>query len=241
MKYRAFTLIELLVVIAIIAILAAILFPVFAQAREKARAATCLSNTKQVALGYYMYIQDYDETLPYAFMDYDQVTAYGAWVKWYWLIQPYVKNLQVLHCPSDTDLSRDTAYYLEGKYGPEGGVLVSYGMNYPHMPYRPGKWGSGNGDSTLALYQYPAETTVFAHSKCNGGWCRSYLYCPVHWPIQTPPIISWAPTDGVTDVHSGGTSVGFLDGHAKWLKVDAATKGDVERLTRLWAHDVGDR
>src|SRR5437764_2195631 len=93
---KAFTLIELLVVIAIIAILAAILFPVFAQAREKARAASCLSNQKQIALAFSMYSQDYDETYPRA-VD----TVSGLW--WEQSITPYIKSGNVggiLTCPS---------------------------------------------------------------------------------------------------------------------------------------------
>jgi prepilin-type N-terminal cleavage/methylation domain-containing protein/prepilin-type processing-associated H-X9-DG protein len=92
-RQSAFTLIELLVVIAIIAILAAILFPVFAQAREKARQATCLSNLKQLGLGHLMYWQDYDET---------SVTSwsYGFPGDFEWYVQPYLKNLDVLFCPS---------------------------------------------------------------------------------------------------------------------------------------------
>src|SRR5579871_4692134 len=99
MKRRAFTLIELLVVIAIIAILAAILFPVFAQAREKARGISCLSNLKQLGLALNMYVQDYDETFPLNHIE-------GYWggpndVGWATSTQPYIKNLQMLHCPDD--------------------------------------------------------------------------------------------------------------------------------------------
>ena len=90
---RAFTLIELLVVIAIIAILAAILFPVFAQARDKARQAACISNVKQQALGILQYVQDYDETLPLNAAEAPgQVYIYDyTWIK---ATQPYVKNLE---------------------------------------------------------------------------------------------------------------------------------------------------
>ncbi|MFM2222996.1 MAG: hypothetical protein RLZZ78_1253, partial [Armatimonadota bacterium] len=103
---NAFTLIELLVVIAIIAILAAILFPVFAQAREKARAASCLSNEKQIGLGLMMYTQDYDETYPTAYF-YKNNTATtnggsaGGYVHFTAMIHPYIKNEQVWVCPSD--------------------------------------------------------------------------------------------------------------------------------------------
>jgi len=97
-RRSAFTLIELLVVIAIIAILAAILFPVFAQAREKAREASCLSNYKQHALGIIMYIQDYDETFPI----YETLGTYTVPDQfWSSIIQPYIKNRQIYACPSD--------------------------------------------------------------------------------------------------------------------------------------------
>jgi prepilin-type N-terminal cleavage/methylation domain-containing protein/prepilin-type processing-associated H-X9-DG protein len=89
---RAFTLIELLVVIAIIAILAAILFPVFAQAREKARAISCLSNLKNIGTGWMMYVQDYDETIPEGWS-----SVSGGFHN---LVQPYMKNYQIVQCPS---------------------------------------------------------------------------------------------------------------------------------------------
>ena len=97
-----FTLIELLVVIAIIAILAAILFPVFAQAREKARQTTCLSNMKQIGIAFMMYIQDYDETLPHAGQRTTQFRPGELnLTTWDLLLQPYIKNYGVARCPSD--------------------------------------------------------------------------------------------------------------------------------------------
>ena len=99
---KGFTLIELLVVIAIIAILAAILFPVFARAREKARQTSCLSNQKQIGLGLMMYCQDYDETYPLSYLYVNPAAGGSAgYVHWSGMIAPYVKNWQLFVCPSD--------------------------------------------------------------------------------------------------------------------------------------------
>ncbi|MFH1631676.1 MAG: DUF1559 domain-containing protein [bacterium] len=101
-KKSGFTLIELLVVIAIIAILAAILFPVFAKAREKARQTSCLSNLKQIGLGAMMYAQDYDETMPITQGYIPAATLIANQVEWIFTIQPYIKNKQIYVCPSRT-------------------------------------------------------------------------------------------------------------------------------------------
>ena len=118
---KAFTLIELLVVIAIIAILAAILFPVFARARENARRASCMSNLKQLGLGVMMYVQDYDEKYPFSLMRSNGTlspsgTGFGTsyWI-WYQTLQPYTKSFQVAVCPSGNPSDAATPY--SGHYG----------------------------------------------------------------------------------------------------------------------------
>ena len=151
---RGFTLIELLVVIAIIAILAAILFPVFARAREKARQTACLSNVKQLGLGCAMYAQDYDETLPCV----QHRQTVGPTLFWFDVIQPYVNNDQIIVCPSAKNST------------------PGYGWNYPHAGYR---LDLGH-QLFLGDIEYPAEMMIFGDS--NPGSYRYYLYCGVHWP-----------------------------------------------------------
>jgi prepilin-type N-terminal cleavage/methylation domain-containing protein/prepilin-type processing-associated H-X9-DG protein len=193
-RCRGFTLIELLVVIAIIAILAAILFPVFARAREKARQTSCLSNLKQIGLGALMYVQDYDETFLM------HVVATGStptWVYWPETLQPYLKNVQLLRCPSD---GSPTSL---GSFG--GTYLTSYGYNWSWL-------GSGNATPpwgrALAQVVYPAETIMFGESE------RSYVVHP--YSTSGAPNYYYMPSNW----HNGGSNVVMVDGHAKWYSLD---------------------
>ena len=127
---RGFTLIELLVVIAIIAILASILFPVFARAREKARESSCMSNEKQIGLAIHMYSTDYDELMPIAC--YKPITdpAYPGCPGLKDVIMPYVKNTQVFRCPSDKGdywKNEGTSY----DYGTDGFAFLCYSVDQP--------------------------------------------------------------------------------------------------------------
>ncbi len=136
---KAFTLIELLVVIAIIAVLAAILFPVFAQAREKARQTSCASNARQLGMGVLMYLQDYDETLtPVAI-----ASADGNGVLWPVLVAPYVKNEQVRRCPSDVRAKSN-----------------SYGLNEITFPDLTDPGNLQTRILTLAAFQTPSSTVM---------------------------------------------------------------------------------
>jgi prepilin-type N-terminal cleavage/methylation domain-containing protein/prepilin-type processing-associated H-X9-DG protein len=167
---RGFTLIELLVVIAIIAILAAILFPVFAQAREKARQASCQSNLRQLGLATAMYIQDYDETYPlYQYNDCVGFTCYqywfglrtnAGWDKTHGLLYPYMKNGQIQRCPSWTGKAR----LGDGNgYGYNWGFLGSdYYVSYSWPPLNPA------GEAALSS---TADKILFADSGfMNVSW-----------------------------------------------------------------------
>lgn len=156
-KKSAFTLIELLVVIAIIAILAAILFPVFAQARDKARQTSCLSNTKQMGLGITMYAQDYDETYPQAYWYANDLNGANGYNQWSGLIQPYVKNTALFVCPSDPNKGVPPTNPGLDNQAPR----ISYVANAAVLPRKRRSIDPANV-TTLAALDAPADTIVIA-------------------------------------------------------------------------------
>jgi prepilin-type N-terminal cleavage/methylation domain-containing protein len=176
----AFTLIELLVVIAIIAILAAILFPVFAQARAKARQASCTSNVKQLSLSFMMYVQDYDESYP--FWAWGQSYYAGTPTPenftsiWFNAIYPYVKNAGVYACPSANDHStitqnkmwawtNNTDLTLDHIDPALVNATINYGMSEPLE--QGSAFGNYGSPTTLAALPKPADTLMIA--DCQNG------------------------------------------------------------------------
>ena len=194
---KGFTLIELLVVIAIIAILAAILFPVFASARESARATSCLSNVKQIGLGLAMYTQDNDEYMPAAFAGVNSVNGGGINVITYEnQINPYIKNKQIFTCPSDslprtingnafwdgTDYNpRTNTGYIIRSYGYIGNVNTEegdLGGSSPDPNTGMSAWGQGYNISGM---ERPAETVAITESWApnnSGGAGDAFYGCP---------------------------------------------------------------
>jgi prepilin-type N-terminal cleavage/methylation domain-containing protein/prepilin-type processing-associated H-X9-DG protein len=208
---RGFTLIELLVVIAIIAILAAILFPVFARAREKARGASCQSNLKQLSLGVLMYMQDYDGRSPYGWTS---INGGASSTRWRDVVQPYIKNTQILVCPSNT--GDGTSSY--GMYDPicaqafdtrmaqpAGTVMladnteVSDTASSTDSNYN--NWTRvGTGDWQVSFVRNFTDNNIKASGATAYGWKRR----PNPW------------------AHGGSCNFAFCDGHVKILTIAQA-------------------
>lgn len=218
---RGFTLIELLVVIAIIAILAAILFPVFAQAREAARRTQCLSNVKQIGTSFMMYTQDNDEMTPsiWGGSGTCQPDGTGCSREWFYGLFPYIKNVGVLYCP-DRNEGDATSYnalgralgmmklsgygYNWGPIGWRGGGLLGAQQPAPNNPsqsYIPGV--------SLAALQYPAQMYAFGDTYDT--------------PRATNGIgfsgDTWNGLNNASLRHQGTFNYCFVDGHAKAIKV----------------------
>ncbi len=212
-KKRGFTLIELLVVIAIIALLAAILFPVFARARENARRASCQSNLKQIALGIHQYTQDYDERFPLPWYtgaeiqtdpsmpSYNYRCSSGTFrvINWSDFIHPYVKSVQIYQCPS-----------YKGKPAGNPTADISYVYNgYVSAAIRT---IGGNGfwpytqPLAVSQVQYPAEGMLLMDFQSPFGFYLKRSEYPTRAPY------------GEVYIHFEGDNAAYVDGHVKWRK-----------------------
>jgi prepilin-type N-terminal cleavage/methylation domain-containing protein/prepilin-type processing-associated H-X9-DG protein len=213
---RGFTLIELLVVIAIISILATILFPVFARARENARRASCMSNMKQIGLGYMQYAQDNDEYL--ARPGWSGTVAENVWPNgtisssnpWHLKIYPYIKSTQVFNCPSSK-----IVWLGEVNTG------ITYGANHPLMeaPFTAVGAPPSLRLSALAL---PAQTLMVSDSEGKAAYTVLQTY------------LTGSSARGMADRHMNGSVIAYCDGHAKWISVS-------RNAANLTVHPQADR
>jgi prepilin-type N-terminal cleavage/methylation domain-containing protein len=206
-----FTLIELLVVIAIIAILAAFLFPVFAQARDKARSTSCLSNLKQIGTGLLLYLQDYDETYPLNRFDmYGGDCKHEGWT-WKESINPYVKSIAVWICPSARGAGKiDPCCFgsstVPTSYGTNGSLFATSTYRKPDGSVRWEGVGGAQNARTLASINRPAESIWLLEQD------QPWAACPDNgdWTI---------PTGGIPDRHACGNNWVYCDTHARFAKL----------------------
>ena len=236
---NAFTLIELLVVIAIIAILAAILFPVFAQAREKARAISCLSNQKQLGLAVLMYVQDYDEAMPLAYINVGFGGTGGPfsnfYESWWAMIYPYSKSGPVTRCPSNPNNNTTVSSIVDNALG----LKTSYGVNTFDFSWVKGAFSRSPGydggaqdlvQVHLADMVAPAQligivehTLSFAEydvSQASGTYdqpTNSNLYNDMEETNPNGPVvpISYITSGNMFAGHTGRVNISLMDGHSK--------------------------
>jgi prepilin-type N-terminal cleavage/methylation domain-containing protein/prepilin-type processing-associated H-X9-DG protein len=231
---RGFTLIELLVVIAIIAILAAILFPVFARARENARRASCQSNLKQIGLGFMQYTQDYDEKYPIFQYVYDASLPSRQYYYYWNELHPYIRSTQIWACPSQSGSSFSSAGYIA-----DGVFSITDQINYTY-----------NGSlhqQALSAVESPSE--VFMSWDVQNGYAWSAYAYGSNYNVTNPAlgaVVDYAtaktgdrgrtPQGQINSPsfsrHLEGDNYLFADGHVKWLAHNAVAPATDIRYTR---------
>lgn len=247
-KIKGFTLIELLVVIAIIAILAAILFPVFAQAREKARSISCLSNEKELGLAITAYHTDYDEQLIKNFYGFpvsgnwgDPQDWAGTFYNWRAAVQPYLKNINIFACPSSVFTNTSFWYWSVDNQNITGVAQYinwtpsSYAVNDQVIGFANGEDGGYTGTiqncpdglNSLAEINDPADTVMVTDSRT--GYTDMKPFCisgnvalcgqPSDSEFSGGAAPKYLPTQGPFEVHQGLVNFVFCDGHAKAQKL----------------------
>ncbi|MGI5820274.1 MAG: DUF1559 domain-containing protein [Armatimonadota bacterium] len=213
LRSRGFTLIELLVVIAIIAILAAILFPVFARARDKAEQNSCLNNLKQIALAELMYQNDNDERTA-AVTNWPVNTSTWSRYTWVTMLMPYVKNTEVFSCPSQ----REERMYRVST------VTTSWGANpWELSSYSASRIGVASGPTYYTyVYAYRVTATIKYPADC------------VFAADGTDSICRLNETN-VAAIHNEGANFAFFDGHAKWFAYSNVPR---DRSDRFWSGGI---
>jgi len=240
-RRRGFTLIELLVVVAIISILAAILFPVFAKAREKARQSACNMNLRQLSMGLMQYAQDYSDTLPnYYWAEGEAGNPWSA--TWFAAVYPYAKSIAVYECPTSPIKGHQT--WDVWVWGPFADTLYTNNYGYNEII---GNWQGG-----LSLTRLSASTDTVLLADSSSSWIGGYW--SLVWPDRAflrrvagarggfacdcPPVVSSAIDWETYSLHTGGSNIAFADGHVKMVK---ATKvrtisgyGDLRYYENEW-------
>ncbi len=199
-----FTLVELLVVIAVIALLAAILFPVFASAREKARQASCASNMKQMGLAVTMYLQDFDECIPLA-----ATATASSFLNWHHLVDPYVRNKQVWVCPSSSLPVQNIYGDLDCQYG-FNTLYLNRGIDLNDV------YSLNNAPGvSIAAVAEPTRTVMMADTRGIDGKLPDNHLSTYILPPSQPDADYWGRPD---NRHMEGAELEFLDGHIKWYR-----------------------